>query len=69
MLVCGVLSGGIIVFAPDGTQVDLIPCADRLVTNVAFAGPGRSTLYATESGLGRVVAREWPRRGLALFAG
>jgi gluconolactonase len=67
VLVCGVLGGGIVVFDPDGTQVDLIPCTDRLVTNVAFGGRNRSTLYVTESGLGRVVARQWPRRGLALF--
>jgi len=69
VLVCGVIGGGIIVFDPDGTQIDLIPGADRLVTNVAFGGPDRSTLYVTESGLGRVVAREWPRLGLVLFAG
>jgi len=67
VLVCGVLGGGIVVFDPHGTQTDLIPCVDRLVTNVAFGGPGWSTLYVTESGLGRVVAREWPRRGLVLF--
>ncbi len=69
VLVCGVLGGGIIVFDPSGTRVDLIPCTDRLVTNAAFGGPDHSALYITESGLGRVVAREWPRRGLMLFAG
>jgi gluconolactonase len=67
VLVCGVLGGGIVVFAPNGTQVDVIPCADQVVTNAAFGGPNRSTLYITESGLGRVVTREWPRRGLVLF--
>lgn len=66
VLVCGVLGGGIMVFDPNGQQIDLIPCADRMVTNVAFGGANGSTLFATESGLGRVVAREWPRRGLAL---
>jgi hypothetical protein len=48
---------------------DLISCADQLVTNAAFGRPDHSTLYAPESGLGRVVAREWLRRGLAPFAG
>lgn len=67
VLVCGVLGGGIVVFDPNGTQIDLIPCADRVVTNVAFGGANYSTLYLTESGLGRVVTREWPRRGLVLF--
>ena len=67
VLVGGVLGGGIVVFDPDGKQVDLIACADRVVTNVAFGGPNYSTLYITESGLGRVVTHEWPRRGLVLF--
>ena len=62
MLVGGVLGGGIVVFDPNGTQVELIPCEDRVVTNVAFGGPNYTTLYITESGLGRVVTREWPRR-------
>jgi len=67
VLVGGVLGGGIVVFDPNGTQVELVPCTDRVVTNVAFGGPSYTTLYITESGLGRVVTREWPRRGLALF--
>jgi gluconolactonase len=67
VLVCGVLGGGIVVFDPRGAQVDLIACEDRVVTNAAFGGPNRSTLYVTESGLGRVVKREWPRKGLVLF--
>ena len=67
VLVCGVLGGGIVVFYPNGVQVDVIPCADRVVTNIAFGGANCSTLYVTESGLGRVVTREWPRRGLVLF--
>lgn len=67
VLVCGVLGGGIVVFDPNGIQVEVIPCADRVVTNIAFGGANYSTLYVTESGLGRVVTREWPRRGLVLF--
>lgn len=67
VLACGVLGGGIVVFDPKGTQVELIPCTDRVVTNVAFGGPNYSTLYITESGLGRVVTRAWSRRGLVLF--
>jgi gluconolactonase len=67
VLVCGVLGGGIVVFDPDGKQVDILPVADKAVTNAAFGGPERKTLHITESGLGRVVTRPWPRRGLVLF--
>jgi gluconolactonase len=67
VLVCGVLGSGIVVFDPNGKQVDLLPSVDRAVTNVAFGGPTHSTLYITESGLGRVVMREWVRRGLTLL--
>ena len=55
VLVCGVLGGGIIVFDPNGKQVDLIPSDDKVVTNIAFGGLESKTLYITESGLGRVV--------------
>lgn len=67
-LVCGVMGGGIVVFDPRGKQVEVIACDDKIVTNVAFGGPQHTTLHITESGLGRVVTREWPRRGLVLFA-
>ncbi len=67
VLVCGVLGGGVVVFDPDGQQVDVLACEDKAVTNVAFGGPDYTTLYITESGLGRVVTRAWPRRGLVLF--
>ena len=67
VLVCGVLGGGIIVFDPHGRQVDRIPSEDRAVTNIAFGGIDSKTLYITESGLGRVVAMEWERRGLDLL--
>jgi gluconolactonase len=67
VLVCGVLGGGAVVFDPNGTQLEVIPSADRVVTNIAFGGSQYSTLYITESGLGRVITREWPRRGLRSF--
>ena len=67
VLVCGVLGGGIIVFDPKGYQVDRIPSEDKAVTNIAFGGVDAKTLYITESGLGRVVAMEWERRGLELL--
>lgn len=67
VLVAGILSGGTVVFAPDGKLDQVIPSEDKIVTNVAFGGPNFSTLYITESGLGRLVAREWARQGLVLF--
>jgi len=66
VLVAGILGGGTVVFDPSGKHVDLISSEDRVVTNVAFGGPDYSTLYITESGLGRVVMQEWSRRGLVL---
>lgn len=66
VLVAGVLGGGTVVFDPNGKLATIIPSEDRIVTNVAFGGPHYSTLYITESGLGRVVTHEWPRRGLVL---
>ncbi len=67
VLACGVLGAGIVVFDPNGKQVDLIPSEDKVVTNVAFGGLESKTLYITESGLGRVVTMEWKRKGLALL--
>jgi len=67
VLVAGVLGGGISVFDPTGKHIEVILSADKAVTNIAFGGPEHKTLYITESGLGRVVSREWPRRGLVLF--
>ncbi|MBI3796992.1 MAG: SMP-30/gluconolactonase/LRE family protein, partial [Deltaproteobacteria bacterium] len=68
VLVCGVLGGGVVVFDPNGAQIEVIACTDRAVTNAAFGGPNYTTLYITESGLGRVVTHEWRRRGLVLFS-
>lgn len=67
VLVCGVLGGGTVVFDPNGKPRDIIPSDDKAVTNLAFGEPNYSTLFITESGLGRVVSREWSRRGLVLF--
>jgi gluconolactonase len=67
VLVAGPIGGGVVVFDPHGKVVEVIPSEDKMVTNVAFGGPNWSTLYITESGLGRVVTRAWPRRGLVLY--
>lgn len=67
VLVCGPMGGGIVVFNPTGKFVEVIASADKMITNVAFGGLDHATLYITESGLGRVVTREWPRKGLVLW--
>lgn len=67
VLVAAPMGGGIVVFDPQGAVVEVIPSEDKMVTNIAFGGPDFSTLYVTESGLGRVVTFEWKRKGLVLF--
>lgn len=67
VLVCGPMGGGIVVFDPTGKVVEVIASEDKMITNVAFGGPDYSTLYITESGLGRVVTRPWSRKGLVLW--
>ena len=68
VLCCGFSSGKIHVFGPDGgAKLDELELDDPNVTNVAFGGPEGKTLFVTESGLGRVVCRDWHRPGMVLF--
>jgi gluconolactonase len=39
---------------------------DPMTTNVCFGGPDLRTAFVTLSGMGRLIAFEWPRSGLAL---
>jgi gluconolactonase len=55
--------GGITVIAPDGTT-ELVPLADRLVTNICFGGDDLTTAYVTFSSAGALVKLRWPRAGL-----
>lgn len=67
-IVCAAVgAGALIVFDPEGQQVDRIPTEDTDVTNVCFAGPDHSTLFATEGRAGRLIAFDWPRRGMVPF--
>jgi gluconolactonase len=36
--------------SPEGKLIDVIPIADDEVTNVAFGGPDRKTLFITAGG-------------------
>jgi len=67
-LICAAVgAGALIVFDPDGEQVERIPTEDTDVTNVGFAGPDHSTLFVTEGRMGRLVTFDWPRRGKVPF--
>jgi gluconolactonase len=45
---------GVYVISPDGKLLGRIPIAEDLITNLAFGGPERKTLYVTA---GRTVYR------------
>lgn len=65
--VASLVKGGISVFAPDGSGlVEWWEGPEPYCTNIAFGGPGRRTAYITVSGLGLLVAADWPRAGLKL---
>jgi gluconolactonase len=68
LLVCGHRTGRIHVFPPEGgSAIEHLAFEDPSITNVCFGGPDNTTLFVTESGLGRVVSREWKRPGMILF--
>jgi gluconolactonase len=67
VLVCGWQGGQIAVFDPRGNLIDRVRMIDQWTTNAAFGGPDFSTLYVTQSKLGRVVAIPWRTRGMTLF--
>ncbi len=58
---------GISVISPEGALVDFVETPDDIfTTNIAFGGTDLRTAYITLSGTNRLVACDWPRRGLAL---
>ncbi|PWR24232.1 SMP-30/gluconolactonase/LRE family protein [Zavarzinia aquatilis] len=64
--VATLINGGITTVSPDGREVAHIPFPDPLTTNICFGGPDLRTAYVTLSGTGRLVACDWPRKGLRL---
>jgi gluconolactonase len=64
--VATLVNGGITVISPDGASVEFIPTGDPLTTNICFGGPELRTAYITLTGLGKLVAMDWPRSGLKL---
>jgi gluconolactonase len=59
-------SGGIIVFAADGSSPRHIPLPDFLTTNICFGGPDLCTAFITLSSSGRLISMPWPNAGARL---
>lgn len=64
--VATLMNGGITVASPDGSKVEHVPFPDMYTTNICFGGPDMQTAYLTLSGIGQLVAVDWPRPGLTL---
>ena len=64
--VATLISGHITVVSPEGRLVRLVKMPDIYPTNICFGGPDLRTAYITLSGVGHLVAMDWPEAGLAL---
>ncbi len=64
--VATLITGGITVHTPDGSNAELIEMPDALTTNICFGGPDLKTAFITLSTTGRLVACDWPTAGLPL---
>jgi gluconolactonase len=64
--VATLVNGGITVIAPDGEIVLFVEVDDRITTNICFGGPDYRTAYITASSTGRLLAMDWPFKGLKL---
>jgi gluconolactonase len=60
------ISQGILVAQADGSAHHHVPMPDYACTNICFGGPELRTAYITLSGIGQLIAVDWPRAGLAL---
>ncbi len=64
--VATLVNGGITSISPDGSRIEHVPTPDPLTTNICFGGADLRTAYVTLSGVGKLVALDWPRPGLRL---
>lgn len=64
--VATLMNGGITSISPDGGIVEHTPMPDYMTTNICFGGPDLRTAYITLSSTGKLVAVDWPRKGLKL---
>ena len=59
--------GALTVFAPDGKTRGTIPLPpETFVTNMGFGGRDLEVAYVTLTQTGKLVALDWPRKGLRL---
>jgi gluconolactonase len=65
-VVVAAIGNGLCVVSPDGSDISYLPMPDNATTNICFGGPDLRTAYVTLSGVGQIIAFEWPRPGLAL---
>jgi gluconolactonase len=65
-IVVAAISNGLCVVSPDGASIEFVAMPDFITTNVCFGGPDRRTAFVTLSGVGQLLAVDWPRPGLAL---
>jgi gluconolactonase len=61
-----IVTGCITVVSPNGQILRQIPTGDPITTNICFGGPDMKTAYITLSGIGHLVAMDWPEPGLRL---
>ena len=61
-----ILAGGITTFWPGTKKVRHTPLPDPLVTNICWGGKNMKTAYITSSGVGKLLAADWPSAGLRL---
>ena len=64
--VATIITGGITIHSPDGTQAKLVSMPDRVTTNICFGGDGLKTAFVTLSTTGKLAAVEWETPGLPL---
>ena len=69
LVVCHVGMGSVWVFSPLGEPLYRIKsCAGLTITNCAFGGPGRKTLFITESKTGSILKAELPVPGRLMYS-
>ena len=64
--VATLVNGGITVISPTGDVILFVEVDDRITTNICFGGPNYETAYITASSTGRLLAMDWPYKGLKL---
>jgi len=60
------ISGGITVVSPDGSQSEFVALPDPLPTNICFGGADLKTAFITLSSNGKLVSLPWPRPGFPM---